>query len=352
VSPGAPTARHSARTVVVSTTGLEDDLAACIREACQHAGALPLSWAGDSADPGVAMEPGAAAGAVLAALGPGERQIPDHLVRFVTEERPGAPLLLLCRESLVRPSVTLQNGRVTLVEPPFSVRRIASRLRVILASGPGQPPTSLHATVPGGDLVMTEYQRPGHWMGVLSLAEPDPAAPRWAPGIDQGRGLTAVVRAGPGAGDVDLEALVDLLTGGGAPEALADALPELVGPDDGVIHLPPRGDEWLLFWPRAERPLWLCSTMRLPPCWDLAATAQESPGRCLRVTAAGGDMVVALTAGLSDWALGAASPGVPALVPTELTDAVADGGPALLEAIAGRMRGQPGGAGALVIEAR
>jgi hypothetical protein len=344
-------AAHGERTVVVSTAGLDDDLAACIQEACQHAGAWPLPWPG-TADPALAVEPGAAPGVVLAALGPGERQIPDHLVRLVTEERPGAPLLLLCRESLVRPSVTLQHGRVTLIEPPFSVRRIASRLRVILASGAGQRLLTEEAAVPGGELVIREHQRPGHWMGVVSLAAP--GSPPWTPGLDQSRGLTAVVRNGAPPDEQAMGALVELLTGGGAREALDAALPELVAPDDGLIHLPPRGDEWLLFWPRTERPLWLCSTMRLPPCWDLAANAQDAPGRCFRIAAAGGDVVVALTAGLADWALGAAGPGVPALLPTELTDTVADGGPALLEAIAARMRGQPAAraTAALVIEAR
>src|SRR3954466_6328489 len=101
-------AGHGERTVVVSTAGLDANLAACIEEACQHAAAWPLPWSGGAEESGVAVEPGAAPGVVLAALGPGERQIPDHLVRLVTQERPGAPLLLLCRESLVRPSVTLQ----------------------------------------------------------------------------------------------------------------------------------------------------------------------------------------------------------------------------------------------------
>jgi hypothetical protein len=334
----------AARPVIVSTAGLDEELAASIQQACESAGAHPLRWVDEVGGPSFAAAPGEAPGAVLAALPPGERQIPERLVRLVTEERPGAQLLLLCRESLVRPSVTLQNGRVTLVEPPFSVRRIASRLRVLLAAGAGQSAAPFQPD----DIVIREHRRAGHWMGVLSSAAEIP----WAPAIDQTRGLTAVVRAAPAPAGEALGPVVDLLVAGGEPDDLAAALPHLLGDDAGVIHLPARGDEWLLFWPRPERPLWLCSAQRLPPCWDLAATAQESAGCCVRIPAAGGDVVVALAAGLSDWALGAASPGVPALVPSELAETVADGGPALLEAIADRMRSHPGPAGALVIEAR
>jgi hypothetical protein len=232
--------------------------------------------------------------------------------------------------------VTLQNGRVTLVEPPFSVRRIASRLRVLLASDRGEATQD--------DLLIREDQRPGHWLGlVYSASAPAP----WAPAVDQGRGLTAVVPTCT----ADLRPIIDRVATGGEPEVLGAALAELIG-EAGLIHLSARGDEWLFFWPRPERPLWLCSTLRLPPLWDLAATAQESPGHCFRVAAAGSDVVVTLPAGLSDWALGAASPGVPALVATEMADTVADGGPALLEAIAAQLHGRPGPAGAMVIEAR
>jgi hypothetical protein len=334
------------RTVVVSTVGLDDELAASIQQACEQAGALPVRWA-DSLEGGeLAAEPGQTPGAVLAALAPGERQIPDPLVQFLTHARPGASLLLLCRESLVRPSVTLQHGRVTLVEPPFSVRRIASRLRVLLAAGDRENEDQDEAERPaaGDALMVREHRRPGHWMGLLARE-----GAGWAPAVAQSRGLTVVV---PTASAETLARLGDLLAASAEPESLAATLPPLVGTDAGVIHLSARADEWVLFWPRPERPLWLCSTLRLPPCWDLAATAQDSPGCCFRVPAAGGDVVVALAAGLSDWALGAASPGVPALVASELADTVADGGPALLEAIAQRLRGRPGPAGALVIEAR
>jgi hypothetical protein len=332
-------AAGAGRMVVVSTVGLDEEMAASIQQACEQASALPVRWADDLGDETLAAAPGQAPGAVLAALPPGERQIPERLLRFVTRDRPGAALLLLCRESLVRPSVTLQHGRITLVEPPFSVRRLASRLRVLLAGASAD-----EASVP-----VREHQRPEHWLGVLS-----PAA-AWTPLVDQSRGLTVVV---PGRTAVAGDALAPVAAAVAsqhhlaAGEALAAALVPLLGEEAGMIHLGPRGDEWLLYWPRPERPLWLCSTQRLPACWDLGVTAYDSPGHVYRVAAAAGDVLVTMPAGLSDWALGAAGPGVPALVASELTEAVADGGPALLEHIGERLRGGSGPAGALVIEAR
>ena len=130
----------------------------------------------------------------------------------------------------------------------------------------------------------------------------------------------------------------------------ATALADL-GMNDGLVHLAAQGDEWLIFWPLADRPLWLCSTQRLPPSWDLAATAQESPSRCFRVPAASGDVVVALPSGLAEWAPGAASAGAPAEIPAELAEALSDGGPAVLEVIEARLRGRESPF-TLVIEAR
>src|SRR6185436_11159254 len=121
-----------ARAVIIATRNLEGSLSEA-REACQRAGALAIPWDGQAPLPELPQELAAQPLAVLGALASGERQIPEELLRLCTRDRPGASLLLLCRESLVRPTVSLQNGRVNLIEPPFSVRRIASRLRLMLA---------------------------------------------------------------------------------------------------------------------------------------------------------------------------------------------------------------------------
>jgi hypothetical protein len=275
---------------------------------------------------------------VLAALPPGERQIPDDLLRLMSSQGPGASMVLLCRESLVRPTVTLRHGRVTLVEPPFTARRIASRLRVALAD------EGASAAAPGA-LGCLEHQRPAYWLGALGAgAEPPPL---W---IDQRHGLTVLVPAGHTPPWDGPARAAELVSRGGDLEALGRALGDLLG-DSGVIHLGPRGDEWVIYWPAADHPLWLCSPQRLPPVWDLGETAWDGADRCLRIAAASGDLIVSAPPGVPGWT-GAARPGAAGVLPPGLAEAVADGGPALLEELEQRLGGFPADALAVVVEAR
>jgi hypothetical protein len=319
------------RTVIIATAGLDDEAAASAQQACARLSARPLLWGGEANQPAPTLTENSVV-TVLAALPPGERQIPERLVRLATHDWPGASILLLCRESLVRPSVSLQNGRVTLVEPPFSVRRIASRLRVIFADSTEGPRRDLGQT----GAVLREHQRAGYWMGAL-LAGSKSAVP-W---YDHRQTLTALVPAGEAAPAPDrLARAAEVLVRGGEPDAMAAALTEL-GVTDGLVHLDAAGEEWIVFWPLVDRPLWLCSAQRLPPSWDLAATARESASRCVRVPAASGDIVLTLPSPPPEWAPNrAASAGVSAELPGELTDALADGGPAVLEVLEARLRGR------------
>jgi hypothetical protein len=324
------------RTVIVTDDSLDPELAAAVDEACARVAARVVSWGSHTAadsESGVPV-------VVLAALPPGERQIPERLLRLATSERPDASLLLLCREPLVRPTVSLRNGRVTLVEPPLTARRIAGRLRILFtdeATGP----------MPRGPVACSEYQRPGYWVGALTdSSHEDPSA--W---LDQRRGLTTLVFAGASPDAERVGRVGELLARAGDAERLGVALAELLG-DAGLIHLGPRGDEWLFYWPRRERSLWLCSPQRLPACWDLAATAQECATGCFRVPAANGDVVMSLPDEVAGWALGAARPGVPAHLRSELVDVVADGGPALLDEMESHLGTPLGPVFGLVVEAR
>jgi hypothetical protein len=348
------------RGVIVATSGLDGELATAVSEACARATALALPWAGEPGAPplpaGIAGEPLA----VLAALAPGERQIPERLLRLLTRERPGASLLLLSRESLVRPTVTLQNGRVTLMEPPFSPRRIASRLRMLLSHPGAEGDDGERTSVVGSaddDCLMTlhEHQRPTYWVGALGRSGGPGSERTLCPPalLEESRGITIFIRASAEAPPAQqLTDAAELLLTGGEPEVLGARLHGLLGDHAGVLHLPARGEEWLVYWPGVGGRLWLFSPQRLPPCWDLAAAAVESPGSCLRVPAGGGDVVMVLPAGSIEGVDGAAGPGVAGEPPADLGEAAADGGPALLEAIEARWHARNEPAFALVVEAR
>jgi hypothetical protein len=352
----------AARAVIIATRNLDGALSQA-QEACERAGAVAIPWDGQAPlpelPPGIAPEPLA----VLGALASGERQIPEDLLRLCTRERPGASLLLLCRESLVRPTVTLQNGRVTLIEPPFSVRRIASRLRLLLAP-PGaergeEERQSMVGEAASALQTIHQHQQSAYWVGALARqgAEAAGVGPQPPALLEEGRGLTVLIPA-PGAprapeqiGERCTEA-ADIVLSGGDAETLGTHLQEAMGSSAGLLFLGARGDEWLVYWPALEGRLWLFSTQRLPAWWDLGATAADSPGRCLRLSASSGDVVMILPAGTAEWAQSAARPGVPGQVPDDLGEAAIDGGPALLETIAARWRGQRESACALILEVR
>jgi hypothetical protein len=363
VEPAPLPADLPARAVIIATRNLEGALSEA-REACERAGALAIPWDGQAPLPEL---PQAAAGqplAVLGALASGERQIPEDLLRLCTRERPGASLLLLCRESLVRPTVSLQNGRVTLIEPPFSVRRIASRLRLMLAP-PGaergeEERTSLIGEAASALVTVHQHQQAAYWVGALAREGPQPESSGPLPPalLEEGRGLTVLVPA-PGApsppplqvGERCTRA-ADIVLGGGDAETLGGRLREALGDSAGLLFLSARGDEWLVYWPAVAWRVWLYSTQRLPSWWDLGSTAAGGGARCLRLSACSGDVVLMLPVSASPWAQQAARPGQPGQVPGDLTDAAVDGGPALLEIIAARWRGQRESACALILEVR
>jgi hypothetical protein len=349
-----------ARAVIIATRGLEQGLASDAREACTRAGAVAVAWSGQTAVPalpaGVADEPLA----VLAALAPGERNIPDELVRLCTQERPGASLLLLSRESLVRPSVSLQNGRVTLIEPPFSVRRIASRLRVLLAP-PGaergeQERISVVGQVADGLVTLHQHQQPSYWVGALALANArSEGRPVYPPALlEEGRGLVVLVpltggAAADAARNQQVTAAADIVFSGGDAEAAAARLRALLGDGAGLVHVSARGDEWWCHWPASAGRLWLFSPQRLPPCWDLGAAAGAHG---VRLPASAGDAVLILPPGSAEGVTGAAQPGQAGAAPGDLVEAAIDGGPALLDAVEARWRERVDPACALVVEVR
>ena len=93
---------------------------------------------------------------------------------------------------------------------------------------------------------------------------------------------------------------------------------ELLGDEQAVLHLTPGAEEWVLYWPRSDWSLSIDSFSGTgsPHFWELANARHPA---LRRMPAAGGDLVIALTACPS----AAGSP--------EYREAMIDGGPRLLE---------------------
>ena len=201
-------------------------------------------------------------------------------------------------------------------------------------------------------MLCQEYRRPSWWAGELACNGPDGDAPA-RPWLRFEQGLTAVLAPRDGSvSDEQIDRAVSLVRQGLESEDMESALERTLGNNAGLIHLMDSGQSWLIFWPCHHRPLWLFSPQRMPPCWDLAAAATESAGACVRVPAGGGDVIMLLPDGSTEEVEGAARPGNPGASPADLSEAAADGGPALLEAIEARWQGRNEPAFALVVEAR
>jgi hypothetical protein len=273
---------------------------------------------------------------VVAALAAGARRIPEEILELADRRFPGTQVLLVCDEPLVRPTLTLQRGRLTLIEPPATVERMASRIRLLLADEPGRGEPQSDAAVEPGAPARQELRRAAWWAAQLSSDRPGDVAPAVRPRLVVGRGVSAVL--GPGSGDLaemQIEHALDLLYDEPDGEDATRALERALGPDSGLIHLSDDGKSWLIFWPQPARPLWLFSTQRLPRWSNLAHSAAAMPWR---LPAVPGDVIAALS---SSAILGEDGDVASPLPSTAVSTAMLDGGPALLALFEARLAAAP-----------
>lgn len=279
--------------VVVATADLDDEVVRQIAAACDRLAARYVAW--DDGDLRLDRP-----SLLVAGLPAGQRRVPPHLMRLCTERHPGTPLLLLCQEGLVSPTVSLHGGQIVLVGPPFSSARIYGRLAVLQAERAGREPESVVvATDDAHQQVWTrERLHADVWVasvGCRGLGSGVPLAPVLS---NSGDGVTALLPCRPDA-VVDEARRIELAEQLAAAGDSLDRLSEIrtQAPGLAMIHYDRRSEEWRVVAPAAPHVLWLHSEQRLPAMWNL------SPGLARRgvriVRAAAGDLMVGLT-GLPD----------------------------------------------------
>jgi len=209
---------------------------------------------------------------LIAALGAGRRLVPDEYLSFVSRCCPEASLLLLCEEALVRPFVSLSEGRVTLVGPNADAETIYHRLRVLLAerapaygSGAGQASASWWAA---GSRSLAHLPAPADEHGSLTLAFELGFAGELASAVSPAHTLDP-------------------------KRCLEQVFSNSLDVGTGVLHFAPAEQEWLVCWPNLPGTLWLLSPLRLPPLSDLSGS-HGGRGRA-RLPAASGDIAIALS---------------------------------------------------------
>lgn len=306
----------SQESVLVLTPRMEDGLRQLVTEACQHARVDVGFW-----DVSAPREGTGEPSLVLAALPAGERTIPSEVADAVDAGFPAAPLLLLCDEPLVRPTVSLQQGRVTLLGQPLTREKISGRIRTALVRGDDLSR--------GGEtgIRVREYRGREWWAAVVARGG-NGGAPYASALRKHGAAGAGVLLAREDEAVVPLSVLED------AVDVMLSALPadqgqasvrDKVGERAAGVWFMPSGPRWVFYAPQPDLFFWMVSPGRLPERWPVAA--RLPPGQpWRRLNAASGDLVL----------LVALAPGGRADAERQLTDAAlwpaaAAGGPALLD---------------------
>jgi hypothetical protein len=312
--------------LIVAGEDLPEPARATLVEAGRREGLRVVTWSG-SRDVPAARAPAV----FVAGLPPGSRVVPEPVVRAMALMPPRVPLLLLCGERLVRPTVTTQGGRVTLLGPPLSGARVASRIRMLLAKTE-EAPEDLFSVARDcvGDpaaAATSEHRRPHYWVGTFGPR--DHEGPRLPSLTQRASSGVVVVLAPTGAREDEVDQVTRVLRRKERDDQKAVALANVLGEERALLHLGPGGEEWIVYLPRPDWSLAIFSPRRVPHLWDLSASLRRSGRRVARLEAAGGDVVVAMTGRPDDSTI------------AERQTAMADGGPALLRLLcAGRFQTQ------------
>jgi hypothetical protein len=281
------------------------------RAACGSLGLATEEWGG-----GIPRTPPRI---VIAAVDPGERRIPEAVCGLL-EASPGVRAILCINEPLVRPRVVLGDGRVILLGPPLDRIRLAGVLRA--AVGEDVPPFAAATRF--------EALRRTYWVASIRGT----ASPALA--IDEQCGVTVAI--GP---ELALDAAARTICAARDDASHEADLAELVGSEGAVLHLTEEAGDWLIYWPRPEHPLWLCSHHRIPRCWSLAGAFAGASRKLVRIAASPGDQLVA------GWAPAALPPDVFASV----IEVVLEGGAVTFAAVTALVS-RFATLGGVVIEAR
>jgi hypothetical protein len=319
--------------VIIVAAGMAPDVAAEVDAACRRAAVTPVRWESHQTLPRSAQ-------LVVAALKTGCREISQEVVDLVELQAAGAPLLLLADEPLVRPALTIQDGRITLLGRPFSGCRVYSQLRLLLGGREGNAPraTAHHC----GQVIFAtrERLRRSFWTAEIAVGKDEDRSTRFPEvHLDRLEAMTAVLpfEASFSISQRDRERILETLHTQPRGGDRGAELSNLLGTRAGLVGLTARASEWIVYWPSTALPLWMYSPVRLPRFRDLAAHRSDVGRRMVRFPAFSGDLTVALSSSLAGNGSGA----------SEVAALMDQGGPAFLDYVEAQCGGQAAVAGLL-----
>ena len=321
--------------VILFADSMAPEVHALVLEACAQAKLTPHECGADGAT--TAQRPLYA----IAAIPAGERAVPASIARRLDERFPAVPLVMLCAEPLVRPTVSLQHGRITLIGAPLTSAKLSAQLSARPAVGGDtevMPPVRAR-----------ENRGPGWWSACLwRRALPAPGARqelRPFVGRREGAGFVGLFPTTAGAifGEGLLEAFAQA-EDADAERTFASVVQRLDG-QAAVVWLHPRRRIWSLAMPANGPDLRLLSPTRLPQRWRLRGEGgRAASGTVIRtLPAVGDDVIVAVSTATGP----ARRPGR-----DELADLPLTGGPTVLDRLEERLQRDPACEAALIVEAR
>jgi hypothetical protein len=330
---------------VVAAHRFAEPVATDLAEACARARCHYVVW--NSEEHETAKLP---ASLLIAELPSGQRRVPGSVLKLATRVFPGIPVVLLSNDPLVRPAVSLSGGRLTLIQLPIDVDRLATRLRILLAD---QRRTADNrnlfqgATDPNDPVLTRDQLSSNCWIarigcrGAADAATTDSDFPTLH--HDASDGLVGVIGAPAPSAPEWINQVVDGVRSVRDDDQRESLLASTLSENRAMVHLSPSSDGWTFYWPHAEWPLWIYSPLRLPNWWDLSATIASTERRMLSLPAYAGDMVIALSGQPSTSEIHEDG---------ELSTALNSGGPAVVDLLANRLRKQPQHFGGLLVEVR
>lgn len=252
-------------TVALAVRRIPPTLLIEVRAACKALNLRTEEWNG-----GIPRTPPLV---VITALEPGERRLPEDLCGLL-EASPGVRAFVCANEPLVKPRIALGSGRVVLLAPPIDRVRLIALLRAASGEEAGGP-------APNAAARRFEALRRRYWVA-WSRGESGSSV-----GLDERDGLL-VALCPPAA----MSKIVNVMNENVSDVVRSKRLVETVGIDVGIVHLIEDAAEWLIYWPRRDCPLWICSQQRLPVQWDAATAFAASGPMLMRLSAFPGDQIV------------------------------------------------------------
>lgn len=141
-------------------------------------------------------------------------------------------------------------------------------------------------------------ERPRFWLGALGCVGEGSKSPPLARYAEVAGAVTVVLGDTSPARQPfrpdDLKQLAKLFGQPERDESKQHALRNSIAADKNVVHLTASADEWVFYITDPSVHLWLTSPLRLPNVWDFSHSIRESGSAFVRVSACGGDLVVAM----------------------------------------------------------